>query len=46
MYVGRPDPKQSRDRLEEAAEIFRELGSRPYSDLTQKAMAGPGPVTS
>ena len=42
MYVGRPYPKQGGERLEEAAEIFRGLGSRPYSDLAQKAMAGPG----
>jgi tetratricopeptide (TPR) repeat protein len=40
MYVGGPDPKQGRDRLEEAAEIFRELGSHPHSELAQKAMAG------
>ena len=40
MYVGRPYPKQGGERLEEAAEIFRGLGSRPYSDLAQKAMAG------
>ena len=42
MYVGRPDAKQGRDRLEEAVEIFRGLGSRPYSELAQKAMAEPG----
>jgi tetratricopeptide (TPR) repeat protein len=40
MYVGRPDKKQGRDRLEEAAEIFGALGSRPYSVLAQKAIAG------
>ena len=39
MYADRPDPRQARERLEEAAEIFRTLGSRPYSDLAQKAMA-------
>jgi tetratricopeptide (TPR) repeat protein len=43
MHVGGPDPERGRDRLEEAAEIFRELGSRPYSDLAQKAMSGPTP---
>ncbi len=43
MYVGKPDPKQGRDQLEKAAEIFRKLGSLPYSELAQKAMAGPGP---
>jgi tetratricopeptide (TPR) repeat protein len=37
MYVGRPDKKQGRGRLEEAAEIFGALGSRPYSDLAKKA---------
>jgi hypothetical protein len=42
MYARRPDPEQGRDRLEEAVEIFRKLGARPYSDLAQKAMAGPG----
>jgi hypothetical protein len=42
MYVGGPDPHLARERLEEAAEIFRGLGSRPYSDLAQKAIAGPG----
>lgn len=41
MYVGGTDPHQARERLEEAAEIFRVLGSRPYSDLAQKAIAGP-----
>jgi hypothetical protein len=34
--------KLGQDRLEKAAEIFRGLGSRPYSDLAQNAMAGPG----
>ena len=43
MYADRPDPRLARDLLEEAAEIFRELGSRPYSDLAQKAMAGLNP---
>ena len=42
MYVGKPDSHQARGRLEEAAEIFLGLGSRPYSDLAQKAMAGLG----
>ncbi len=41
MYLGGPDTKQAQDRLEAAAEIFEALGSRPYSYLTQKAMAGP-----
>jgi tetratricopeptide (TPR) repeat protein len=39
MCVGKPDPEQGRDQLEKAAGIFRGLGSRPYSDLVQKAMA-------
>ena len=39
MYVSRMDPEQGRDQLEKAAAIFRGLGSRPYSDLVQKAMA-------
>ena len=39
MYVSRMDPKRGRDKLEKAAGIFRGLGSRPYSDLVQKAMA-------
>jgi tetratricopeptide (TPR) repeat protein len=42
MYADRTDPRRARERLEEAAEIFRRLGSRPYSDLAQKAMAGLG----
>ena len=42
MYVGRRYAKQDGERLEEAGVIFRGLGSRPYSDLAQKAMAGPG----
>ena len=37
-----PNPKRGRARLEEAGEIFRRLGSRPYSNLAQKAMAGSG----
>jgi hypothetical protein len=39
MYVSRPDTKQGRDRLEAAVEMFGALGSQPYSDLAQKAMA-------
>ena len=39
MHAGKADLKQGLDRLEAAAEIFRGLGSRPYCDLTQKAMA-------
>lgn len=42
MYVGGPDAKQGRNRLEEAAKIFRELGSRPHLELAQKAVAGLG----
>ena len=42
MQVNIPDPRKARGRLEEAAEIFLRLGSRPYSDLAQKAMAGLG----
>ena len=42
MYIGRLDTKQGWGRLEEAVEIFRRLGSRPYSDLTQKAITGSG----
>jgi hypothetical protein len=42
MLAGRPETKQGRDRLEEAAEIFQRLGSRPYLELARKAMAGPG----
>jgi tetratricopeptide (TPR) repeat protein len=42
MHAGKPNSKQGRERLEAAAEIFRGLGSRPYSDLTQKAMADLG----
>jgi tetratricopeptide (TPR) repeat protein/transcriptional regulator with XRE-family HTH domain len=42
MYVGKPDPRQARELLEESAEIFRGLGSRPYFDLAQKAMSGLG----
>jgi tetratricopeptide (TPR) repeat protein len=38
MYVGRPDTKQGRGRLEAAAEIFGALSARPYSDLAQKTM--------
>lgn len=41
MHVGGPDTKQGKDRLQEAAEIFGRLGSRPYSDLAQKALARP-----
>ena len=39
IYVGKPDPKQGRDQLEQAAGIFTELGSHPYSELVQEAMA-------
>jgi hypothetical protein len=45
MYADRADPHQARERLEEAAEIFRGLGSRPHSDLAQKAMAGLADLT-
>jgi tetratricopeptide (TPR) repeat protein/transcriptional regulator with XRE-family HTH domain len=38
MYVAKRDPRQGRNRLEEAIEIFRRLGARPYSDLAQKAL--------
>jgi tetratricopeptide (TPR) repeat protein/transcriptional regulator with XRE-family HTH domain len=41
MHVGKSDPKQGRHQLEKAAEIFRELDSRPYSELAQKALAEP-----
>jgi tetratricopeptide (TPR) repeat protein len=37
-YVSRMDPERGRFQLEKAAAIFRGLGSRPYSDLVQKAM--------
>jgi tetratricopeptide (TPR) repeat protein len=37
-----PNPTRGRARLEEAGEIFRRLGSRPYSKLAQKAIAGSG----
>lgn len=40
MQAGRP--KAERRRLEEAAGIFRRLGSRPYLELAQKALVGPG----
>ncbi len=40
MYVAKRDPRQGRNRLEEAIEIFRRLGARPYSDLAQKALPG------
>jgi tetratricopeptide (TPR) repeat protein len=40
MQAGRPEIK--RDRLEEAAGVFRRLGSRPYLELARKALAGPG----
>jgi tetratricopeptide (TPR) repeat protein len=36
-------PAKGSGRLEEAAEIFLGLGSHPYSDLAQKAMAGLNP---
>jgi tetratricopeptide (TPR) repeat protein len=42
MYAGKPDPRQARELFEKADEVFRVLGSRPYSDLAQKAMAGMG----
>jgi hypothetical protein len=40
MQAGRPETEQG--RLEQAAEIFRRLGSRPYLELAQKALAGSG----
>ena len=40
MRAGRPETE--RGRLEEAAGIFRRLGARPYLELAQKALAGPG----
>jgi tetratricopeptide (TPR) repeat protein len=40
MYAGGPGPERGHDRLEEAVEIFRELGSRPYYNLAHKAIAG------
>lgn len=40
MHCGTPETKQDWDRLEEAAEIFTRLGSRPYSDLARRAMEG------
>ena len=39
MQAGGSEAK--RGRLEEAAEIFRRLGSRPYLELALKALAGP-----
>ena len=42
MYAGKPESRQARERLEEASEIFRGLGSRPYSDLAQKVISWPG----
>ncbi|HLL40009.1 MAG TPA: tetratricopeptide repeat protein, partial [Rubrobacteraceae bacterium] len=42
MHVNMPDPRKARGRLEEAAEIFRGLGSHPYTDLAQKAMVALG----
>lgn len=42
MHAGRSETKQGRDRLEEAARIFRKLESRPYLELARKAMAGSG----
>jgi tetratricopeptide (TPR) repeat protein len=39
MYAGAPDASIGKDRLERAAEIFRSLGSRPYCDLAQRALA-------
>jgi tetratricopeptide (TPR) repeat protein len=39
MQAGRPE--SGRGRLEEAAGIFRRLGSRPYLELVQKALAEP-----
>ena len=43
MQTGRPQTKQSRDRLEEAAEIFQSLKSLPYLELAREAMSGLGP---
>jgi tetratricopeptide (TPR) repeat protein len=40
MRAGKPETE--RDRIEEAAGIFRRLGARPYLELAQKALAGPG----
>ena len=39
---GGPEGGQGRDRLEEAARMFRALGSRPYAELAQKALAERG----
>jgi tetratricopeptide (TPR) repeat protein len=42
MCAGKLDPKQSREQFEAAAAIFQRLGSRPYSEMVQKAMAATG----
>ncbi len=40
--TGGPEGRHVRDRLEEAAKMFRALGSRPYAELAQKALAQRG----
>jgi tetratricopeptide (TPR) repeat protein len=40
--AGVPEGGQGRDRLEEAARMFRALGSRPYAELAQNALAERG----
>jgi hypothetical protein len=42
MYAGEPDPRQAREPLEMADEVFRRLGAPPYSKLAQKAISGTG----
>jgi tetratricopeptide (TPR) repeat protein/transcriptional regulator with XRE-family HTH domain len=42
MCAGKLAPKQSREQFEAAAAIFQRLGSRPYSEMVQKAMAATG----
>ena len=37
--AGGPEGRQGRDRIEKAGRIFRALGSRPYAELAQKALA-------
>jgi hypothetical protein len=41
MYASGPNPKPGRALLEEAVEIFRRLGARPYYDLAREAIEGP-----
>jgi tetratricopeptide (TPR) repeat protein/transcriptional regulator with XRE-family HTH domain len=42
MYVSKQDKEKGRNLLKAAANNFRRLGSRRYSELAQKAMAKPG----